>query len=131
MQLLFQAHSLVRFAVLISGAIAVGFYLVALARKQPVTKAVRVFGSVFVGLLDLQILLGIGVVIAGRWYPALIGHVVMMVLAAAVAHVLLAKNRKRGTPGYRLPLIGVAVALVLIAGGIMAIGRGLFTVTAF
>lgn len=131
MNLLFQLHSLLRFAVLIAGAIAVGFYLVALARKQPVTKAVRIFGSVFVGLLDLQILLGIAVVIAGRWYPALIGHIVMMVLAAAVAHVLLVKNRKSASPGYRLPLIGVAVALVLIAGGIMAIGRGLFAVTAF
>jgi hypothetical protein len=131
MALLFQLHSLIRFAVLISGAMAVGFYLVALARKQPVTKAVRIFGSVFVGFLDLQILLGIAVVIAGRWYPALIGHVVMMALAAAVAHVLLARNRKSGSPGYRLPLIGVAVALLLIAGGIMAIGRGLFTVTAF
>jgi hypothetical protein len=131
MQLLFQLHSLVRFAVLISGAIAVGFYLVALARKQPVTRAVRIFGAVFVGFLDLQILLGIAVALSGRWYPGVIGHVVMMALAAAVAHVLLAKNRKSATPGYRLPLIGVAVALVLIAGGILAIGRGLFTVTAF
>jgi heme A synthase len=131
MLVLFQIHSVVRFLVLAAGLVAVVFYAVGLAQKRPATKAVRILGAIFVGLLDLQILLGVAVVLAGRWYPALIGHLVMMLLAAAVAHVLLARNRRKPQPGYNLPLVGVAVALVLIAGGIMAIGRGLFTVTAF
>lgn len=131
MLILFQAHSIVRFLVLAAGAIAVVFFAVGLLQKRPVTRAVRILGAVFLGLFDLQILLGVALVLSGRWYPALMGHVVTMVLAAAVAHVLLARNRKSASPGYRLPLIGVAVALVLIAGGLMAIHRGLFTVTAF
>lgn len=128
---LFKLHSIVRFLVLASGAIAVIFYAVSLAQRRSVTRAVRIFGSIFVGFLDLQILIGIALALAGRWYPAVVGHVVMMVGAAAVAHVLLAKNRKRAAPGYRLPLLGVAVALILIVIGIFAIGRGIFTVTAF
>jgi len=131
MHFLFPLHSVLRFLVLAAGLFAVVFFALGLLRKQPFTQATRVCGSVFVGLLDLQILIGVGVVLSGRWYPALIGHLVMMVAAAAVAHVLLVRNRKRATPGLTLPLIGVAVALVLIAGGILAIGRGLFTVTAF
>jgi vacuolar-type H+-ATPase subunit I/STV1 len=90
---------------------------------------VRILGAAFTGLLDLQIVLGIIMVAMGRYYPRLIGHIVMMVVAAAVTHVLLVVNRKRPNPGYVLPLIAVALALALIAGGLMAIGRGLLTHT--
>lgn len=131
MLVLFKLHSIVRFLVLASAALAILFYAVGVLRRAPVTKAVRIFGSVFVGLLDLQILIGIALVISGRWYPALVGHLVMMLIAAAVAHVLLARNRRKPSPGYTLPLVGVAIALVFIIGGILAIGRGIFTVTAF
>jgi hypothetical protein len=55
----------------------------------------------------------------------------MMVLATGVTHALLVINRKRPNPGYLLPLIAVLVALALIVGGIMAIGRGVLSHTAF
>lgn len=131
MFVLFKLHSIVRFLVLASAALAILFYAFGVLRRAPVTKAVRIFGSVFVGFLDLQILIGIALVISGRWYPALVGHLVMMLIAAAVAHVLLARNRRKPSPGYTLPLVGVAIALVFIIGGTLAIGRGIFTVTAF
>jgi hypothetical protein len=38
-------------------------------------------------------------------------------------------NRKRSVSGVQLPFIGVAVSLVCIFGGVMAISRGLFTMT--
>lgn len=129
MNILFQAHSGLRYLVLLVGLAALIYFLSGLATKRPVDKGVRILGSVFTGLLDLQVLLGLIMVAMGRFYPQLIGHIVMMVLAAAVTHVLLVMNRKRATPGYVLPLIAVAVALVFIAGGIMAIGRGLLTHT--
>ena len=130
MNALFQSHSGLRFIVLLVGVIAVIRYLVGLVGKQPADKSVRILGSAFVGFLDLQILLGLAMVAMGRWYPALIGHLVMMLAAAGVAHTLLAINRKRPQPGFVLPLVGVGVALLLIVGGIMAIGRGPFTMTA-
>ncbi len=129
MNILFQAHSGIRYLVLLVGLVALAYFVSGLAAKRPVGKPVRILGSAFVGLLDLQILLGIIMVAMGRYYPRLIGHIVMMLVAAAITHVLLVVNRKRPNPGYLLPLIAVALALALIAGGLMAIGRGLFTHT--
>jgi hypothetical protein len=129
MNFIFQAHSGVRYLILLVGLVALLYFLSGLVTKRPVDKSVRILGSAFTGLLDLQIVLGILTVAMGRYYPQLIGHIVMMVLAAVETHVLLVVNRKRPNPGYLLPLIAVAVALALIAGGVMAIGRGLLTHT--
>jgi hypothetical protein len=128
---LFHAHSGLRFVVLLLGVVNLGVSAVALAQQTPFGKVHRILGSSFVGLLHLQVLLGVVMVAMGRYYPALVGHMVMMLLATAVAQAAMIVNRKRPTPGHRLPLMGVAVALLLIAGGVMAIGRGLFTSTAF
>ncbi len=127
MNTLLSIHSYLRYLVLLVGVVAVAWFAFGLATKRPVDKSVRILGSSFAGLLDTQILLGIIAVAMGRYYPALIGHIVMMVLATALAHVLLVKNRKSPNPGYVLPLIGVGGALLLIAGGIFAIGRGLLS----
>ncbi|WP_224364403.1 hypothetical protein [Hyalangium versicolor] len=131
MNILFQAHSGLRYLVLIVGLIALVYFASGLATKRPVGKGVRILGSSFVGLLDLQFLLGLLMVVMGRFYPQLIGHIVLMVIAVGETHALLVINRKRPNPGYLLPLIAVAVALLLIVGGIMAIGRGVFSHTAF
>ncbi|XXF79898.1 hypothetical protein P2318_09170 [Myxococcaceae bacterium GXIMD 01537] len=131
MNFLFHAHSGLRYLVLLVGVAAIVYFAVGLATKRPVTKAVRILGSAYAGLLDLQVLLGIVLVAMGRYYPQLIGHIVMMLLAAGVAHGLLVANRRRPQPGYLLPLLAVAISLALIAGGIMAIGRSLLGGTAF
>lgn len=131
MKFLFHAHSGLRYLVLLAGLVALAYFLSGLVAKRPVGKGVRVMGAIFNGLLDLQVLLGIIMVVMGRYYPQLIGHIVCMLLASGVAHGLLKANRKRPNPGYVLPLIAVAAALALIAGGIMAIGRGLLASTAF
>ena len=120
----FYAHSGLRYLVLLMGLIAVAYFAFGLATKRPVDKSVRIIGSSFAGLLDTQVLLGIILLGAGwPFYPALWGHLVMMVAAAVLAHVMLVVNRKRANPGYLLPLIGVGGALLLVLGGIMAIGR--------
>jgi hypothetical protein len=131
MNILFHAHSGLRYLVLLSGLVALAYFVSGLVMKRPVGKGLRILGAAFTGLLDLQVLLGLIMVAMGRYYPQLIGHIVMMLLAAGVTHGLLVMNRKRPNPGYLLPLIAVVVALALMVGGIMAIGRGVFTHTAF
>jgi heme A synthase len=127
MNTLLSIHSYLRYLVLLVGVIAVAWFAFGLATKRPVDKSVRILGSSFAGLLDTQILLGIIAVAMGRYFPALIGHIVMMILAAGLAHALLVKNRKSPNPGYVLPLIAVGGALLLVAGGIFAIQRGLLS----
>ena len=132
MRTLFYIHSGLRYLVLLMGLVGVVYFAYGLATKRAVDKSVRIVGSSFSGLLDTQIPLGI-ILLGSGWpfYPALWGHLVMMLLAAGLAHALLVINRKRPNPGYVLPLIAVLVALALIAGGIMAIGRGVLSHTAF
>lgn len=127
MNAVYYAHSGLRYLVLLAGLAA----LVALAygmitRRSP--GAARGLTAAFTGLLDLQIVLGLVLVAMGIFYGALMGHLTMMLLAAIAAHVgsRLAKRAadERGATAMRLG--GVVVALVLIVGGIMAIGRSVF-----
>lgn len=128
---LFHAHSGLRFLVLLLGALNIVILGIALAQKKPFAKVHRILGTSFAGALHLQVVIGATMVAMGRYYPALIGHMAMMVLAAVIAQVAMSVNRRRPTPTLHLPLIGVVIALICITGGVMAIGRGLFTVSAY
>lgn len=129
-RILFNAHSGLRYLVLLAGVLALAYFAFGLATKRPFDKGGRILGASFAGLVHTQVLLGILVLVTRVYYPALIGHIVMMVLAAGSAQTFMSINRRRPQPGFVLPLVGVVLALVFIAGGIMAIGRGLLTSTA-
>lgn len=129
MTALLHAHSGLRFFVLLLGVVSLVVFGVGLAKGQPFGKLHRILGASFAGSLHLQVLLGLSMVAMGRWYPKLTGHLMMMLLAAAAAQVAMTMNRKRAVPDMKLPLIGVAAALLFIFAGVMAIGRGLFTMT--
>jgi hypothetical protein len=128
--MLFYAHSGLRYLVLLAGVLAIAYFAFGLATKRPFDKGGRILGASFAGLLHTQVLLGILVLVTRVYYPALIGHIVMMVLAAGAAQGTMSANRRRPQPGFALPLVGVGLALLFIVGGIMAIGRGVFTTTA-
>jgi hypothetical protein len=72
-------------------------------------------------------------IVSGRFYPALIGHLFMMLAAAVTAQVPLSVMRRREPEERRaMPhLISTAVALALIWGGVAAIQRGLLEHTVF
>jgi hypothetical protein len=126
----FYAHSGLRYLVLLVGVLAIAYFAVGLVTKRPFDTGGRILGASFVGLMHLQVLLGIGVLVTRFYYPALIGHIVLMSLATVTAQVSMALNRKRTPPGWALPLAGVGLAFVFIIGGILSIGRGIFTTTA-
>jgi heme A synthase len=131
MRAIYYAHSGLRYLVLLVGVLAAAYFAYGHFTKQPAGKGVRVLGSMFAGLLDLQILLGVVLVVSGLYYPALIGHIVLMLAAAGLVHALLVVNRKRPTPGFLLPLVAVGGGLLLILGGILAIRASPFASQAF
>ncbi|HET8656553.1 MAG TPA: hypothetical protein VFL93_13620 [Longimicrobiaceae bacterium] len=130
MNILFHAHSGLRFLVLLAALVDVVYFSYALGRSLPNNRAARVLTAVFVGLLDLQVLLGIALMATGIYYGALMGHVMMMVLALIVAHVasVLARKDPVAKRAYWIRLLGALVPLVLIIGGILAIGRSVLGV---
>lgn len=122
---LFHAHSGLRYLVLVAGILVLGYSLIAMLRSRPWDRPGRILLVSFVGLLDLQVLIGVILVFMRVFYPALWGHLVMMVLAAAVAHIASVINRRRPleTRSHLVAVLGSAGALILIIGGIAAIGR--------
>ncbi|HEV7991702.1 MAG TPA: hypothetical protein VGP25_07760 [Gemmatimonadaceae bacterium] len=127
MNALFHAHSGLRYLVLLAAAgslVALGYAL----STGRASRAARVLPMAFAGLLDLQILLGAGLVLGGLFPDAVVGHLVLMLLAAVVAHgsSIVARRSADERREVVIRLAGVALSLLLIVGGIMAIGRSVF-----
>jgi heme A synthase len=123
--IVFHAHSGLRYLVLVAALLSLAFSLPAAIRGREWDRRGRMLLGVFVGLVDLQVLLGLILVFVRAFFPALWGHLAMMVLAAAAAHAASAINKRRPPErrSHWLAVAGTGLALVLIVGGIMAIGR--------
>jgi hypothetical protein len=121
--MLFYAHSGLRFLVLLAALIAIAVLLWGWSARRPFAGQSRAVTAVFTGVLDLQVTLGILLVLFRPWYGALIGHLVMMIAAAFAAHGITVYGRKQADPrrAHMISLIGVVLALALILGGIMSI----------
>lgn len=123
-QMLFHAHSGVRYLVLLTAAVALLVLLAAVAGRREEWKPARIAVAAFNGALDLQIVLGIALVALGRFHPAVLGHMMVMILAAVFAHGFAVASKKAPDARKRhgLALAGVTLAIVMIVGGIHAIG---------
>ena len=127
MRMLFFAHSGLRYLVLLVAAVTLLYLVYAVVTGKGSGRVSRILGSSFAGVLDLQVLLGVFMVAFGVYYPALLGHIFMMIGAAVVAHVAMAMA-KTSPPDRtdKVRLLGVVVAILLVVGGVMSIGRSLF-----
>jgi len=118
-------HSGIRYLVLLAAVSTI--VLGAVGRARPAGKGLRGLWRGFVGLLDLQVLVGLVVLATRPFEPRFIGHFTMMLLALAVAHAAGVGFRRR-PPERQLGgalMAGALLALVLVVGGILAIGRPL------
>ena len=77
------------------------------------------------GVIDLQVLLGVITLVTRPFFPALIGHIVMMVAAAAVAHLGAVRLKKQpaNERSYTALLVAGLLPLVIMVGGILALQR--------
>ena len=124
MNILYHAHSGLRYLVLLAALAAIVALAYALATGRP-ARAAQLLATSFTGLLDLQVLLGIALVIGGIFPDAVVGHLVMMVFAAVVTHAssIVGKRSSSERRELGIRLAGIVVALALIVGGVLAIGR--------
>jgi hypothetical protein len=124
MNALYHAHSGLRYLVLLAGLFALLVFAYGLITRRPVRTA-RGFSTAFTGLLDLQLVLGFGLFFGGIVYDALMGHLVMMILAAVAANgsAILAPRATTERQELVMRITGVFIALVCIVIGILAIGR--------
>ena len=115
MYIVLELHSIVRFLVLLLAIVGIVLALVGLAQKKTPAKMDQTAGSIFLGLYDLQILLGILVILLGGLTNAL--HPVVMFIGLVVAHGLQRMTqRAKGTNIHvmRLGLYVVPLAFILL-----------------
>jgi hypothetical protein len=120
---IFHAHSGLRYLILIIGVITLVVQALGVYGRQLYARPSRIAMAVFTGMLDLQLLLGIVMVGLGCFYPALMGHLMMMVIAIALVHAcsVFARKQLDGRRAHTVALVGAALGLALVCGGIMAI----------
>ena len=130
MQTLFYVHSLFRYLIFFLAIVAFIVLGSGASTQKPFARLQTVLVSVYAVSVELQLLLGLGLVYLGLFTPIVIGHIVCMLAAAVVARMTSVMVRRRTTNQYRIALIGIGVSVVLLILGIAAIQRSPWTMTA-
>lgn len=122
--ILYYAHSGIRYLVLLFGVIAVVYALAGALGKRPYDNRMRVLGGLFAMSMHTNVLLGLALIFTGRFYPQLIGHIILMVFAAVAGQIVPSVMRRRPMEErtYLPHAVGTTVALGLVIAGILAIG---------
>ena len=123
--MLLSAHSGFRYLVLLIGIVVIAYAAYGMATGRPYDQRMRILAAIFTGVLDLTALLGVTMILFGTFYPQLGGHIVMMVLAVAIAHMvsIVMKKRPPEERTYAPHLVATLLILGVLSFGILAIGR--------
>ena len=120
MDIVLLLHSLVRYLVLLSAITGLIKALSASLTQSPPDSIDRILTIVFLGLLDLQTLLGILVILLGGLSGPL--HPLLMLIALALAHwlgTLVRRAPETTQRSLRLALYGAPLAIILLALAIL------------
>jgi cytochrome bd-type quinol oxidase subunit 1 len=115
---LFHAHSGIRYLVFMFAVIAIVYIFYALLSKKPYDKTARILGIIFISTLDLNVLLGIILIVVRGYFSFQLMHIIFMTAALVAAHVFTVNNKKREQPSYQIALYSIIVPIILIILGI-------------
>jgi hypothetical protein len=122
MAIVLLIHSLVRFLILLAAFIGIVKALVSLIQKTQSDKLDQTIASAFLGLYDLQALLGVLIILLGGLSQAI--HPIVMIIGILLAHGLQTMvKRAEGSSAamYRLALYIVPLLVILV--GLASIGH--------
>jgi hypothetical protein len=137
LEFLLQFHSGWRYLVLLTTVLTMLYFAYALATGRTSPKQEGLILRIWPRFIDIQVTLGILLallfIIEDRWYSALIGHIVLGLLASVLVNVPAIYKRLNGDPNDTVRrIMGVAVplaTLILIVIGILSIRDGIFEMT--
>ena len=124
--MLLHLHSGLRYLILLSGFAVIAYALRGVVTKQPHDKTMKNLAITFRSLMDVTLFSGMVMVMTGfGFYNDLGVHVLMMLLATVISHVVPAVMRKRKQDERTLMpyAVATAIALALLAFGTLSIGR--------
>jgi uncharacterized membrane protein YphA (DoxX/SURF4 family) len=122
MGLLLQAHSGIRWLVVLAAVIAIVVFLLNWLQKNPASQTDRKFMAIFVGLFDLQWLLGVILLLwvgfgGDGFTRQRLEHAFTMTLALVLAHLSAKwKNAPAPTRARNYLFLTLGVLLLIIAG---------------
>ena len=116
-----------RYLVLLIGLLTMLYALAGLVRKGPVDRVGLGMLRAFAVVADVQFVLGILTLITRAFFPALIGHLVLMIAAIAVLHLgtIRLKQSPAEMRSWNMLLLSALIPFALMIAGILAIGRPL------
>lgn len=129
MGIVLMIHSLLRWLILVMALLAIVKHVLGLVRAQPYDKFSGVLMSVFGGMMDLQMLMGIIFITTGLSPMYRIEHAVTMILAVAVAHLPAAWKKKSDRVRYRNNLLALVGVIALIVLGVMVLPGNRWTLS--
>jgi hypothetical protein len=118
-------HSIVRWLVVLVAVVAAVRFVLVMAGKAQGSGMDRGLMSGYTGLLDLNVLLGLIVLIGlGLFSMPQIEHAVTNIVAVVVAHVFAqrAKKMEDARLKARTNLLGVVISMVIIIVGVALVG---------
>ncbi len=125
MDFLVGLHSLVRWVIVLVAVVALVRYALVLAGRAQPGGMDRGLMSGYTGLLDLNVLLGLIVIVsasisAGQLAVVWIEHAVTNIIGVAVAHIFARRVKKQTDEkvAERERLIGVVVSMLIIVVGV-------------
>ena len=121
-------HSIIRWAIVIVGLVAIVKFLLGWARKSEFGKADRGLSAGFSGLMDTQLLLGFIYFFAtgfgGAGFPMYrIEHLTTMLIAAVIAHAP-AMFKKKDVNKFAVAFWAIIGALILVVLGVYRLPGG-------
>ena len=126
---MYGLHSWLRYAVFLTGLAAFGYALWGMLGKRPYRKLMWELASAFAVSLYVQVVLGFLLIFTYRFFSGTLGiHMVLSMVAAAVAQMSYSTNRRRPREErkYGIHVIGVGLAMALVVAGILVIRNSVF-----
>ena len=121
-------HRLLAVLILLTGLPTIAYALYGVAKKLPHDKTVKNLAIGFRTSMDVTLISGMVLVMTGfGFYPDLGVHVILVLLATVVSHVVPAVQRKRPQAERTLMPYAVAtfIAMALVALGILSVAKGM------
>ncbi len=124
MGVLLTLHSIVRWLVVIVAVVAVVRYALVMTDRAQGSGMDRGLMSGYTGLLDLNVLLGLILIVGLGFTAQRIEHAVTNIIGVAVAHILAQRARKIDDAKLkaRTNLLGVVISIVIIVVGVALVG---------
>ena len=123
--IIFHAHSGLRYLALLAGLAVIAYGIRALLGKKGHDDTLYNLAGIYRLIMDVTLFLGVALLFTGRFYPAVGTHMVVMLFATLIAHIVPLVMRKR-EPEERTVMpyvVATAVSLVLVVVGTVMLGR--------